>query len=169
MNFSDRIQTFEDLLSGNGASWDGMLLLAGDINLDIFRPEMSEMNYNELLDSLNVKQMVTKATRIAKTSKTLIDHIITNAPKRITYIEVLPCPQVSDRDVPFACVGITRYVPRYKLIRNEKRFSETASIEDFAALSLKSCMLSTTPITRSRLSTRTLLERTKVTDPPCPG
>ncbi|CAH3174950.1 unnamed protein product [Porites evermanni] len=87
------VQTFEDLLSGNGASWDGMLLLAGDINLDIFRPEMSEMNYNELLDSLNVKQMVTKATRIAKTSKTLIDHIITNAPKRITYIEVLPCPQ----------------------------------------------------------------------------
>ena len=170
MNFSDRIQTFEDLLSANGASWDGMLLLAGDINLDIFRPEMSEMKrYNELLDSLNVKQMVTKATRIAKTSKTLTDHIITNAPKRINYAEVLPCPQVSDRDAPFACVRITRYALRYKLIRNEKRFSETASIEDFAALSLKSCMLSTTPITRSRLSTRSLLERTKVTDPPCPG
>lgn len=106
MNFSDRIQTFEDLLSGNGASWDGMLLLAGDINLDIFRPEMSEMNYNELLDSLNVKQMVTKATRIAKTSKTLIDHIITNAPKRITYIEVLPCPQVSDRYVRLLAWGL---------------------------------------------------------------
>ena len=81
-----------------------MLLLAGDINLDMFRPEMSEMKrcneYNELLDSLNLKQMVTKATRIAKTSKTLIDHIITNAPKRITHTEVLPCPLVSDRDAP---------------------------------------------------------------------
>lgn len=78
-----------------------MLLLAGDINLDMFRPEMSEMKrYNELLDSFNLKQMVTKATRIAKTSKTLIDHIITNAPKRITHTEVLPCPLVSDRDAP---------------------------------------------------------------------
>lgn len=141
-----------------------MLLLAGDINLDMFRPEMSEMKrYNELLDSFNLKQMVTKATRIAKTSKTLIDHIITNAPKRITHTEVLPCPLVSDRDAPFAFVLITRYSPRYKLIRNEKRFSETASIEDFAALSLKSRMLSTTPITRSRLSTISLLETTKVT------
>ncbi|CAH3037159.1 unnamed protein product [Porites lobata] len=87
------IFTSEDLLGANVASWYGMLLLAGDINLDMFRPEMSEMKrYNELLDSLNLKQMVTKATRITKTSKTLINHIITNAPKRITYNEVLPRP-----------------------------------------------------------------------------
>lgn len=112
MNFSDWIQTFEDLLNTNIASWDGMLLLAGDINLDMFHPEMSEVKrHNELLDSLNLKQMVTKATRISKTSKTLIDHIITNTPKRITYTEVLPCPLVSDHDAPYVCVNgrITRY------------------------------------------------------------
>ena len=115
-----------------------MLLLAGDINLDMFRPEMSEIKrYNELLDSVNLKQMVTKATLIAKTSKTIIDHIITNAPKRITHTEVLPCPLVSDRDAPFVGVRITLYAPRYKLIKNEKRLSETASIDDFAALPLE--------------------------------
>ena len=43
MNFSDWIQSSEDLLGANVASWDGMLLLAGDINLDMFRPEKSEM------------------------------------------------------------------------------------------------------------------------------
>ena len=137
MNFSDWIQTFEDLLNTNIASWDGMLLLAGDINLDMFHPEMSEVKrHNELLDSLNLKQMVTKATRISKTSKTLIDHIITNTPKRITYTEVLPCPLVSDHDAPYVCVNgrITRYTPRHKLIRNEKRFFETAFIDDFAFL-----------------------------------
>ena len=32
---------------------------------------------------------------------------------------------------------ITLYSPRYKLIKNEKRFSETASIDDFAALPLE--------------------------------
>lgn len=79
--------------------------------------------------------MVTKATRITKTSKTLIDHITTNAPKRITYTEVLPCPLVSDLDAPFVCLRIIRYAPRYKLIRNEKRFSESASIKDFAGCS----------------------------------
>lgn len=93
MNFSDWIQTSEDLLGANVASWDGMLLLAGDINRDMFRREMSEMKrYNELLDSLNLKQMVTRATRMTKTSKTIINHIMTNAPKRITYTEVLPWP-----------------------------------------------------------------------------
>ena len=137
MNFSDWIQTFEDLLSANVASWDGMVLLAGDINLDMFRPEMSEVKrYNELLDSLNLKQMVTKATQVTKTSKTLIDHIIPNVPKRITYTEVLPCPLVSDHDAPYACVNarITRNTPRHILTRNEKRFSETAFTDNFAAL-----------------------------------
>ena len=110
-----------------------MLLLTGDINLDMFCPEMSEVKrYNELLDSLSLKQMVTKATRITKTSKTLIDHIITNTAKRITYTEVLPCPLVTDHDAPYVCVNarITRYAPRH----NEKRFSETAFIDDFAVL-----------------------------------
>ena len=117
-----------------------MLLLAGDINLDRFRPEMSEVKrYNELLNSLNLKQMVTKATRITKTRKTLIVHIITNTPKHITYTEVLPCPLVSDHDALYVCVNarITRYTPRHKLIRNEKRFSEMAFIHDFAALQFK--------------------------------
>ena len=92
-----------------------MLLLAGDISLDMFRPEMSEVKrYNELLDSLNLEQMVTKATRITKTSKTLIDHIITNTPKQITYTEVLPCLLVSDHDALYVtclreCADYTLY------------------------------------------------------------
>ena len=180
MNFSDWIQTSEDLLGANVASWDGMLLLAGDINLDMFRPEMSEMKrYNELLDSLNLKQMVTKATRITRTSKTLINHIITNAPKRITYNEVLPRPLVSDRDAPFACVQITLDAPRYKLIRNEKRFSETASIDDFAALPLEIVYVFDDPndkiatfnrlVVKKCLDRHAPLKRTKVTRSPAPS
>ena len=128
-----------------------MLLLAGDIDLDMFRPEMSEVKrYNELLDPLNLKQMVTKATRIMKTSETLIDYVITNVPKRITYTEVLPCPLVIDHDALYACMNerITLYTPRHKLIRNEKRFSETAFITTSLLCHLKSCMLSTTLMTR---------------------
>ena len=57
-------------------------------------------------------------------------------PKCITYTEVLPCPLVSDHDAPCVCVNaqITRYTPRHKFIINEKRFSETDFIDDFAVL-----------------------------------
>ena len=122
--------------------------------------------------------MVTKATRITKTSKTLINHIITNAPKRITYNEVLPRPLVSDRDAPFACVQITRDAPRYKLIRNEKRFSETASIDDFAAVPLEIVYVFDDPndkiatfnrlVVRECLDRHAPLKRTKVTRSPAP-
>ena len=51
------------MLSINVALWEGMLLLAGNINLDMFRPEMSEVKRsNESLDLLNLEQVVTKAT-----------------------------------------------------------------------------------------------------------
>ena len=155
-----------------------MLFLAGHINLDMFRPEISEVKrYNELLDSLNLKQMVTKATRITKTSKTLIDHIITNTLKRITYTEVLPCLLVSDHDAPYVCVNarITRYTPRHKFIRNDKRFSESAFIDDFTVLPFEIVHAFDDPnekiATFNRLVTECLdrnapLKRTKVTDPP---
>ena len=82
----------------------------------LFCGQLQLINYKELLDLLNLKRMVAKATRMAKTSKTLIDHIITNVPKRITYTEVLPCPLVSDHDALYARVNvrITRYTPRHK-------------------------------------------------------
>ena len=170
MNFSDWIQTFEDLLNEYVASWDGMQLLAGDINLDMFRPEMSEVN---------LKQMVTKVTQITKTSKTLIYHIIIYVPKCITYTEALPCPLVSDHDAPYARVNarITRYTPRHKLIRNEKQFFETAFIDDFAALPFEIVYAFDDPndkiATFNRLVTKCLdrqatLNRTKVTRPPVP-
>ena len=37
MHFSDWLHTLEGLLSEIVASWDGMLLLAGDVNIDMFK------------------------------------------------------------------------------------------------------------------------------------
>ena len=153
-----------------------MLLLAGDINLKMFRPEMLQVKRcNNLLDSLILKQMVTKATRITKTSKTLIDDIITNVPKRISYTKVLTCPLISDHDAPYACVNvrIIRYKPRHKLIREGNDFLKRLLLTTSQLCHLRSCMLSTTPMTLNRLVTECLdrhssLKRTKVTRPPAP-
>jgi hypothetical protein len=94
--------------------------------------------YTDMLDSFNLHQLVKIPTRVTSKSKTLIDHIITNMPSRITYTSVLPCPTISDHDAPYACVNIrvTRFQPRFKMIRDEKNFDNKAFIEDFSTLPL---------------------------------
>ena len=91
--------------------------------------------YTEVLDSLNLEEVITKATKTTKSSKTLIDHTVTNLLQHFTYSNVLPCPLVSDQDAPYITVNvrIPQYEPRYKFIRNEKQFDETAYVDDFAA------------------------------------
>ena len=118
------------------------MILTGDVNINMLRPDKSDVkHYIEVLDSLNMKprQVVTKATRTTKSTMTLIDHVVTNLPKCVTYTEVLPCPLVSDHDAPYITVNarVMRLAPRYKFIRNEKHFSEAAFVEDFSQLPLE--------------------------------
>ena len=76
------LQDFEELLSDLAISWNGMLLITGDFNIDLLKTHKpSTRRYIELLQSFNLDQMVTKATRTTNTSATLIDHIITNLAK----------------------------------------------------------------------------------------
>ena len=42
-----------------------------------------------------------KAARTTKSSPTLVDHVITNLPRRVTHTDVLPCTLVSDHDAPY--------------------------------------------------------------------
>ena len=42
-----------------------------------------------------------KATRTTKSSQTLVDHVITNLPRRVTHTDVLPCTLVSDHDASY--------------------------------------------------------------------
>ncbi len=108
MRFSEWLQKIEDLLSEIVASWDSLLILTGDVNINMLRPDKSDVkHYIEVLDSLNMKprQVVTKATRTTKSTMTLIDHVVINLPKCVTYTEALPCPLVSDHDAPYITVN----------------------------------------------------------------
>jgi hypothetical protein len=82
--------------------------------------------------TVNLQQEIVKRTL----KLIMIDHIITNMPNRITYTSVLPCPTISDHDAPYACVNIrvTRFQPRFKMIRDEKHFDNKAFIDDFSTL-----------------------------------
>ena len=119
--------------------WDGMVVITGDINFDLIgRPDSLITRY-----MFGLEQIVTKPTRVTKTSRTLIDHIITNYPLRISAADVIPTSIVSDHDAPFACINVrvNRYQPRYKYIRNMKTFHEHEFISDFDTLPLEHCIL----------------------------
>ena len=56
LSYSAWLDNFNDILSDLSIEWDGMLILSGDINVDLLRPEKSETRkYKEILDSLNLE------------------------------------------------------------------------------------------------------------------
>ena len=184
---SNRMQAYqtwlgktENLISQLNINWDGLLMITGDFNIDLLKPEEPMVKqYTDMLDSFNLHQLVKIPTRVTSKSKTLIDHIITNMPNRITYTSVLPCPTISDHDAPYACVNIrvTRFQPRFKMIRDEKHFDNKAFIDDFSTLPFSVIYSTDDPddklylfnsLFKSCLDRHAPLRKTKLTRPPAP-
>ena len=175
MACSDWLELFESLLSDLSVAWDGMLAVTGDINLDLFCPTKPRVRkYLDILDSLNLTQHVTKATRTTLHSETLIDHIITNMPQRVTHTDVIPCPHISDYDAPYIClnVRVTRFMPRYKYIRDERNLDLDAFKQEFEQLPLSLVYSTNDPemqldllntLIRECIDRHAPLRRTKVT------
>ena len=179
-DFHTWIDTVESLFSQLNVLWDGLLVVAGDVNIDILTLAAPQVRkYCDMLTSLNLYQHVTKPTRTMPTSKTLIDHIISNTPNRITYCNVLPCPTISDHDAPYACINIRvpRFQTRYKLLRNEKHFDEAKFKEDLGGVPFSTVFCVEEPnekldifnsLFKSCLDRHAPLCRTKITRPPAP-
>ena len=155
-------------------------MITGDFNIDLLKPEeLMVKQYMDMLESFNLQQLVKLPTRVTSKSKTLIDHIITNMPSRITHTSVLPCPTISDHDAPYTCVNIrvTRFQPRFKTIRDEKRFNEKAFIDDFSTLPFSVVYSIDDPddklnlftsLFKSCLDRHAPLRKMKLTRPPAP-
>ena len=178
--FQTWLDKVENLFSQLNTLWDGLLLVTGDTNVDMLQPKDPEtVKYRGMLDSLNLHQHVTKPTRVTRTSRTLIDHIISNACNRITYCDVLPCETIGDHEGPYACINIrvNRFQVRFKFLRNEKQFNEASFKGDLAALPFnlvysvddpneKLDMFNT--LLKSCIDQHAPLRRTKITRPPAP-
>ena len=135
--------------------------------------------YADVLQSMNLDQLVTKATRTTKTSATLIDHMITNMPSQVTHCDVLTNLMISDHDAPCACLNVrtTRFIPRFKFIRHGKSFDEVTFCHDFEQLPLSIVYSTNDPDTQVELLTYLICEclerhaplrRTKISRPPAP-
>jgi len=71
----------------------------------LLRPNAPDaVRFLELLDAINLKQIVTKATRITRRSETLLDHIITNLPHQVTHTDVIRGLMTSDHEAPSRCM-----------------------------------------------------------------
>ena len=125
--------SFETLLAHLTVSWDALLLLTWDTNIDMLKPSDSHTKqYQSILDAFGCHQHVTKPTRITRTSKTLIDHIVINNRRCITATDVIPGWSISDHEGIFACVNVRvpRYQPRNKWIRLEKNLNAEEFVKD---------------------------------------
>ena len=93
------LERFESLLGYLTATWDGLIVVAGDINIDLLGPNKpTTSQYQDILAVLNLHHHVHKPTSTTDKTSTLIDHINSNFPERISHTDVLPCPLVSDHD-----------------------------------------------------------------------
>jgi hypothetical protein len=170
----------ENLLSQLTTSWDGLLILTGDININLLKSDAHlTKQYLDLLSTFDLTQHVQKATRITQTTTTLIDHIISNNPKRVTHTDVLPCSSVSDHDAPYACVNIRteRFQPRFKYIRSERHFKKNEYIQDFESLPFNIIYAIDDPDEKLEVFNKLIaeciehhapLKRTNITRPPAP-
>jgi exonuclease III len=81
MGCNDWIEKFDDLLSNVVPTWDGMLMITGDVNINLLEDlDPVVRKYNNILKSFNLTQHISQPTRTTSTSRTLNDHLITNDP-----------------------------------------------------------------------------------------
>ena len=129
---SDWLERFESLLGYLTVNWNGLLVLLGNINIDLLQPSNNlTKQYQSIFDVFGIQQMVNQPTRVTRTSRTLIDHIV-------THTGIIPCSIISDHDAVFACINtrVARLQPRYKYIRIDKNFDENTFREDFSSVPL---------------------------------
>ena len=180
LNSTKWLERFKNLLGHLTATWDGPIVVKGDINIDLLRPNKPiTSQYQFILSSLNLHQHVHKPTRTTDKTSTLIDHIISNLPERNPHTDVLPCPLVSDQDAVYATINIkvTRFQIRHKFIRNLKNFDESSFIEDFKTLPFAASFGVSDPdekleilssLIKECIDRHAPLKLTKVTRPPAP-
>ena len=115
------LDKFDDSLSYSCSRWNNSIVICGDMNFDLSKPdEPIQKRYPSLLSSPNLNQHVKKPTR--KTA--ILDHIITNSIEKVKNVNVIPCPEVSDHDAPYITLStkFAPFEPHHKIIRDMKNF-----------------------------------------------
>ena len=79
-------EAFEDCIE-NVLKEEKEIYLLGDVNRDLLNRQI-KTSWSEYMEPFGLDQLVSEATRVTSTSKTLIDHIYSNCPENVTSIDV---------------------------------------------------------------------------------
>ena len=154
-------------------------LLGGDYNIDFLSNSPNKTFFSDLLQTLNIKQLITEPTRITTKSKTLLDLMITNSKTFISQSGVLQHPPIADHFTTYAICKLskTKTTPITKMVRNVKHFIATDYIRDFLQLDFNKIYLNCPPeqmlfafneLLRDVIDKHAPLKLIKVTRPPTP-
>ena len=113
-------------------------IIVGDTNCDYFDKSANDTSHLlKIINTFNLKQIINDYTRVTATTKTCIEHIITNRPVCVLDTGVLPCG-ISDHDAVFMVKNMR--APKLKLppqslsVRNYKTFDAQAFRNDIENL-----------------------------------
>ena len=109
-------------------------IILGDFNIDQLKtnsPEFKHFNAN-ITEPLSLTQIVTKATRITKTSNTLIDLILTSFPENCRGQGATDLPGISDHHMVYMNYAVVKPKAIKKQVtrRNYKKFSQENFLVD---------------------------------------
>ena len=101
-------------------------IIVGDTNCDYFDKSASDTSHLlKIINTFNLKQIICDYTRVTATTKTCIDHSITNRPACVLDSGVLPCG-ISDHDAVFMVKNMRapelKLPPQSLSVRNYKKF-----------------------------------------------
>ena len=111
------------------------VFILGDMNDDFLLPNCK---LQRIVSQLNMKQLITKPTRITSSSSTLIDAIITNNVKMVCHIDVAPCP-IADHEL----ITLQINIAKPKRVLNTKTFR---SLSDYSPDNLCGILMQKAPI-----------------------
>jgi len=120
-DFNLFLSTFEDTLHYLFATGSPIYCL-GDFNIDLLNRNFCKTSqFNDLLVSLDLTQIIAEPTRISHNSVTLIDLIITNARESVQGSGVVELDNVSDHLLIYCELHFPK--PKYNISRTYRDFS----------------------------------------------
>ena len=113
-------------------------IIMGDTNCDFLNPSNNNTkNLKRISNSFELTQLIKEPTRTTATTKTIIDHIITNKPNMVSNSGVISCG-ISDRDVVFIERNVRapklKVRPKISNVRNFKRFDSVSFQADIKGI-----------------------------------
>ena len=101
---------------------------------------ITQKNLKQILNSFDLTQLIKDPTLTTATTKTIIDHIITNKPNMVSNSGVIPCG-ISDYDIVFiernARTPKLKVLPKILNVHNFKRFDSGSFKTDINGIPIK--------------------------------